>query len=158
MLPIPQNSIGPLQSYIQVFYTDESTADIDQVILAPATNTYGYQPGCILAQYTGGGNIGKFVNYVPSASNGQGTPIAVLVDNYLLPEQYAPSSSGGLGTVGTGYAKICYGNARLIFSTLYWTTPTAGDAVTGIIGFGSNQMPGTIYGQNPKLFVMQGAV
>ncbi len=157
MDPLPQNSTGPLQSYIEVFYTDDSNADLDKVILAPATNTFGYQAGCILAQYTGGGNIGQFVNYVPSASNGQGTPVAVLVDNYLLPSQSAPSSSGGLGTVGTGYAKICYGNARLILSALYWTTPIAGDNVTGLIGFGSNQMAGTVYGQNPKIFVMHGA-
>ena len=65
-----------------------------QVELAPSTNTDGYNPGCILAQYTGGANAGKFVNYDPAGTNGQNIAALALVDEYITPDVRKQGTQG----------------------------------------------------------------
>lgn len=140
--PAPQNSVSPLQSYTKFWYTDNSMANIDELQLIAATNTGGYQPGCVVVQITSGPNAGKFVNYDPSGSvPGQNTitagKVAILCDEYLTD---AVSTSGGL-------AIACWGTAEIYADAIYWTEPGA-DTISSIIGVASNKIPGVIYGRN----------
>lgn len=65
-------------------------------LLAPSTGGIVYQTGLLLAQYTSGGNVGKFVNYDSvSGTNGQATFVGVLMDDLLT-----------TGTTVTGQAQI----------------------------------------------------
>lgn len=60
-----------------------------QAPLAASTGGIVYKTGLLLAQYTSGPNIGKFVNYDSVAgTNGQEVYAAVLMDD-LLPESTA---------------------------------------------------------------------
>lgn len=143
--PLPQNTVTPLQTYASIFYTDNSQANIDLVMLAPATNAFGYTPGCILAQYTSGSLKGQFVNYVPSGANGQGTPKAILTDNYLTPLQ----SNGTGGTpvgIGGAMTEVCWGSATLFASPIYWTTPGGSDDLTTVLGIGAGLIPAVFWG------------
>lgn len=52
--------------------------------LAPSTGGIVYQYGLMLAQYTSGGNAGKFVNYDSVAgTNGQAVFVGVLMDDLI---------------------------------------------------------------------------
>lgn len=64
--------------------------------LAPSTGGIVYQTGLLLAQYTSGANVGKFVNYDSVAgTNGQATFVGVLMDDLIQ-----------IGTTVTGQVQI----------------------------------------------------
>jgi hypothetical protein len=55
-----------------------------QAPLAASTGGIVYKTGTLLAQYTAGGNVGKFVNYDSVAgTNGQNVFVGVLMDDLL---------------------------------------------------------------------------
>lgn len=144
--PYPRNAVSGLQTYTpQIFATDNSQANIDKVTLAPATSAYGYNVGCILAQYTAGGSKGKFVNYDPAGSNGQNVPVAVLTDCYLTAEMANGTGDTPPG-VGGGMIEVCWGNASLIAANLWWTEPNDGDDLTTVFGIASTKIPAVFWG------------
>lgn len=68
--------------YPQVIYGDRSKCQFTNGRLADATGDVVYAPGCILAVYTSGPNIGLYVNYDSVAgTNGQDVPVGVLTDD-----------------------------------------------------------------------------
>lgn len=63
-----------------------------QAPLAASTGGIVYQTGLLLAQYTAGPNVGKFVNYDSVAgTNGQNVFVGVLMDD-LLPQSTAAAA------------------------------------------------------------------
>lgn len=59
---------------------------IGQFFLAPATEGTLYVPGLIMARYTAGSNVGMVVNWDgANGTNGQQTPIGILVDQFVNP-------------------------------------------------------------------------
>ncbi len=55
-----------------------------QSLLAPSTGGIVYQTGLLLAQYTAGANVGKFVNYDSVAgTDGQNVFVGVLMDDLI---------------------------------------------------------------------------
>jgi hypothetical protein len=69
--------------YPVVIYGDRSNCLFTNGRLAPATAGVVYAPGVILAQYTGGTYVGKYVNFDSvTGTNGQDTnPIGILTDD-----------------------------------------------------------------------------
>ena len=62
--------------------------------LAPATNSFVYYPGAVLAQYTAGSYDGQVVNWVEGGSNGQQTVYGILIEQYINPTISATIPAG----------------------------------------------------------------
>jgi len=124
------------QNYSEIIFAYSPNMRISLSTLAPATNSGGYLSGCIVAQYTAGSLIGKFVNYNPSGIDGQNVAVGIIADDYL----------DATVTVNGGYANIVFGAAELYTQYLYWTTPGAGDNLTTIMGTGASQIPSEFIG------------
>lgn len=75
------------QTYTKAIYGDMGYTN--SVILAPATfdvnDWTGYRTGCILAKYTSGTNIGKYVNYDINGTNGQDVPVSPFIFDDNIP-------------------------------------------------------------------------
>lgn len=80
---IPQfDSEAFTQSYSAIFAGDYPTTI--GCIFADATDDVTYQSGVIVALLTGGSDAGKYINYVDGESDGQGTPVGVIVDDNIV--------------------------------------------------------------------------
>lgn len=83
-------AIGPsvntnIRSIAFPIITSDSTPVFTVGILAPSTGSVVYQTGTLLAQYTGGGSVGQFVNYDSvSGTNGQNVFVGVLYDDLIV--------------------------------------------------------------------------
>lgn len=127
MIPAPQNKTQPQQTYSDLWASDQSLAYFTTVALAPSTNTDGYKPGCILAQYTAGQYQGQFVNYSPAGTNGQNVALLVLTDQYLTPDVQK------LGTQGQALVQAVLGGATFYQNQIYFTKQDGTDVIAAAI-------------------------
>ena len=127
MLPIPHNTTNLQQTYNSLWATDPSLAYFIDVELAPSTNTDGYKPGCILAQYTAGQYEGQCVNYDPNGSNGQNVAFIILTDQYLTPDAQK------LGTQGQALVQAVLGGATFYQKQIYFDKQDGTDSIASAI-------------------------
>lgn len=127
MIPAPQNKTQLQQTYTNLWATDPSLAYFIDVELAPSTNTDGYKPGCILAQYTAGQYQGQCVNYDPSGTNGQNVALIVLTDQYLTPDVQK------LGTQGQALVQAVLGGATFYQEQVYFNKQDGTDNIAPAI-------------------------
>jgi hypothetical protein len=106
--------------------------------LAPATNTQGYRPGCLLALVSSGMYATMMVNYDPAGSlPGQTTCVGVLVDQDLTTTIPTATSTPATFKVATKN-----GAWYLINQFLYATATNLSDVPTGMA-----QLNGALYPQ-----------
>lgn len=105
------NDMGQTSGYVKQAYTNVLAAvqlsgmfEKDTVFLAPFTDSTKRIPGTILAELTGGPDVGKYVNYKDSATNGQGQAMAILIDQYLNPDDLTSPASAEIVRIGRVYA------------------------------------------------------
>lgn len=127
MISKPQNKTNIQQTYSKLWATDPSLAYFIEVELAPSTNVDGYKPGCILAQYTAGQYIGQCVNYDPSGTNGQNVALAVLTDQYLIPDVQK------LGTQGEFLVQGVLAGATFYQDKVYFNKQDSSDDIAPAI-------------------------
>ncbi|MCE3267817.1 MAG: hypothetical protein K0R49_69 [Burkholderiales bacterium] len=127
MIPAPQNRTQPQQTYSNLWATDPSNANFVNVTLAPSTNQDGYNPGCILAQYTSGDYQGQFVNYDPNGKDGQNIALLILTDQYLTPDMQK------LGTRWGVLVQAVLGGATLYKDQVYFNKQDGTDDIVPAI-------------------------
>ena len=89
--------------------------------LAPPTGGAQYVPGLLMATYTGGPNVGMFVNYSSAGTNGQNVCVGWLDDQDLSYDE---------SLAGLAQAKVKFGNAMVMDDALVALTDA--DIVTGM--------------------------
>lgn len=122
-MPKPHNQTQNQQTYSNLWATDPSLAYYIEVELAPSTNADGYKPGCILAQYSAGEHIGKFVNYDPNGKDGQNVALAILTDQYLTPDIEK------LGTQGQSLVQAVIAGATFYQDQMYFNKQDGSDSI-----------------------------
>lgn len=128
MITVPQNTTQQQQTYTKLWAGDPSLAYFVDVELAPSNNIDGYQPGCILAQYTDGQYKGTFVNYDPKGTDGQNQALVILTDQYLTPDVQK------LGTQGKALVQAVWGGATFYLDQVYFNKQDGTDDITSAIG------------------------
>jgi hypothetical protein len=85
MTIIPSVSLDVRAQTFSAIHTDPSPVTTTGILAAP-TGGYVYQQGSLLAIYTAGPDVGKYVNYLSTGTNGQQTFIGVLDDDLAFAE------------------------------------------------------------------------
>lgn len=114
-----------------LFLGNVANAVLIQVQLANytggVTGTNGYVKGLAMAQFTSGANAGKYVNWVASGANGQGTCVGFLCDDRIPYYEYGsttlPFRTPGVNDRFT----IAFGQSQLFLAALS-ATGTGGAA------------------------------
>lgn len=130
-LDVNYNSNAFSQDFIpQVWTGDFSLQVLRNGRLAPATDSVVYAPGVILAQYSSGTYSGYYVNYKASATAGQGTPVAILIDNNF---NLALDVADG---AGTGNLLQCSIGGLFNLDPLFATASDQSDVAAAIAAMG----------------------
>lgn len=91
------------------------------------TGTNGYVKGLAMAQFTGGANSGKYVNWVASGANGQGTCIGFLADDRIPYYEYGSTTLPFRTPSANDRFTLVFGQAQMFLSALS-ATGTGGAA------------------------------
>ena len=117
----PQNNQNAfVQSYSAIFAGD-APKDCVQGLLATSTGSFVYTSGAIVAQYTAGGSVGKYVNYNSAGSNGQAVPVGVIWDDDFVN-----------GTAPTGLVRIALPKGGLMLYVDQLSTQVSGHVATAL--------------------------
>lgn len=112
-----------------LFLGNISIAQFLNVQLAPATDGLVYNAGTILARYTSGPNVGKYVNYVTGGTNGQDVMVGVLSDNRVPTNYTTPAANDRL--------QMVYGGANIFLQYLYTPLGTSADVLVALATMGA---------------------
>jgi hypothetical protein len=127
----PQNdNFQFTQTYQALFIQGPIAADVALAASNNATNPgtdFPYKAGVIMAVYTGGPNVGLYVNYDAAGANGQQTPVGVLTD------QNVPYTTDAVAS-----ATITFANAGFQVAGL---TSCSSDVATAMVAIGGKLIP-----------------
>lgn len=109
--PINDNFVL-IQTYAAVFLQGNPQVN---GTLAPPTGGFIYTVGAVMSVYTAGPNIGQYVNFVSTGTNGQEVAIGICADDNLTFNQM---------NNGTGIMLVRYGFSQLNANLVTCLTPT----------------------------------